>query len=38
MGAVGTDVGKGINIFRRCLDGRWRVAVAGWSSDKSPAP
>jgi ketosteroid isomerase-like protein len=34
-GAVTTDVGKGINIFRRGSDGKWRVAVDGWSSDKS---
>ena len=34
-GAVSTDVGKGINIFRRSPDGKWRVAVDGWSSDKS---
>jgi ketosteroid isomerase-like protein len=33
-GAVTTDVGKGINIFRRGGDGRWRVAIDGWSSDR----
>ena len=33
-GAVTTDVGKGINIFRRGSDGKWRVAIDGWSSDK----
>lgn len=33
-GAVSTDVGKGINIFRRGSDGRWRVAIDGWSSDR----
>jgi ketosteroid isomerase-like protein len=33
-GAVTTDVGKGINIFRRGSDGRWRVAIDGWSSDR----
>lgn len=33
-GAVLTDVGKGINIFRKGADGQWRVAVDGWSSDK----
>lgn len=33
--AVTTDVGKGINIFRRGSDGKWRVAVDGWSSDKA---
>lgn len=33
-GAVTTDVGKGINIYRREADGKWRVAVDGWSSDK----
>jgi ketosteroid isomerase-like protein len=32
-GAVTTDTGKGINIFRRGTDGNWRVAVDGWSSD-----
>jgi len=32
-GAVTTDRGKGINIFRREADGRWRVAIDGWSSD-----
>jgi ketosteroid isomerase-like protein len=35
-GAVSTDVGKGINIFRRGTDGRWRVAIDGWSSDRPP--
>lgn len=33
-GAVATDTGKGINIFRRGSDGRWRVAIDGWSSDR----
>ena len=33
-GAVTTGSGKGINIFRRGADGKWRVAVDGWSSDK----
>jgi ketosteroid isomerase-like protein len=33
-GAVTTDTGKGINIFRRSSDGRWRVAIDGWSSDR----
>ena len=32
-GAVTTDKGKGINIFRRDIDGKWRVAVDGCSSD-----
>lgn len=32
-GAVTTDKGKGINIFRRGADGKWRVAIDGWSSD-----
>jgi len=32
-GAVTTDKGKGINIFRRRADGKWRVAIDGWSSD-----
>jgi ketosteroid isomerase-like protein len=36
-GAVSTDTGKGINIFSRGADGRWRVAVDGWSSDTPPA-
>lgn len=36
-GAITTDTGKGINIFRRGSDGQWRVAVDGWSSDR-PAP
>ncbi|MBU6252692.1 MAG: nuclear transport factor 2 family protein [Alphaproteobacteria bacterium] len=34
-GAVITDVGKGINIFRRGADGKWRVAIDGWNSDKA---
>lgn len=34
-GAVTTDVGKGINIFRRGSDGKWRVAIDGWSSDQA---
>jgi len=33
-GAVTTGIGKGINIFRRGADGKWRVAVDGWSSDQ----
>ena len=36
-GEVATDVGKGINIFRRGADGKWRVAIDGWSSDTPPA-
>jgi ketosteroid isomerase-like protein len=36
-GIMTTDVGKGINIYRRGADGKWRVAIDGWSSDK-PAP
>lgn len=34
-GVVTTDTGKGINIFRHGADGRWRVAIDGWSSDKT---
>jgi ketosteroid isomerase-like protein len=30
---VTADRGKGINIFRRGADGKWRVAIDGWSSD-----
>jgi ketosteroid isomerase-like protein len=33
-GAVTTDIGKGINVYRRGADGKWRVAIDGWSSDK----
>lgn len=33
-GAVTTDIGKGINVYRRGPDGKWRVAIDGWSSDK----
>lgn len=36
-GAVTIDLGKGINIFHHDADGKWRVAVDGWSSDK-PTP
>jgi ketosteroid isomerase-like protein len=36
-GAVTTDHGKGINIYRRGVDGKWRVAIDGWSSDVSLA-
>jgi len=32
-GAVTTDRGKGINIFRRGADHKWRAAVDSWSSD-----
>src|SRR5260221_4959351 len=32
-GAVTTDKGKGINIFHHDPDGKWRVAIDGWSSD-----
>ncbi|EJL31145.1 nuclear transport factor 2 family protein [Novosphingobium sp. AP12] len=33
-GTVITDVGKGINVFRKGKDGKWRVALDGWSSDR----
>lgn len=33
-GTISTDIGKGINVFRRGGDGRWRVALDGWSSDR----
>lgn len=36
-GAVTTDVGKGINVYRRGEDGKWRVAIDGWSTDKPAA-
>ena len=32
--ALHTDTGEGINILRRGSDGRWRVAIDGWSSDR----
>ena len=35
-GTVSTDVGKGVTIFRRGADGKWRVAIDGWSTDTSP--
>jgi ketosteroid isomerase-like protein len=31
-------ISKGINIFRRGADGKWRVAIDGWSSDAAPVP
>ena len=34
-GQVTTDTGKGINVFRKGQDGKWRVAIDGWSSDKA---
>ena len=37
-GAVTHDTGKGINIFRHGNDGRWRVAIDGWSSDHAAVP
>ena len=36
-GVATVDVGKGINVFRRGADGKWRVAIDGWSSDKPTA-
>lgn len=33
-GAVTADIGKGINVYRRGPDGKWRVAIDGWSTDK----
>ena len=36
-GTVTTDIGKGINVYRRGADGKWRVAIDGWSSDKPAA-
>ena len=33
-GEVTTDTGKGMNVYRRGEDGKWRVALDGWSSDK----
>ena len=32
-GAVTTDKGKGINIYHHDADGKWRVAIDGWSTD-----
>lgn len=32
-GVATTDKGKGINIYRKGSDGKWRVAIDGWSSD-----
>jgi ketosteroid isomerase-like protein len=32
-GAPITDAGKGINIYHRDADGRWRVARDAWSTD-----
>jgi ketosteroid isomerase-like protein len=32
-GAVVRDTGKGINIYRRGEDGKWRVARDAWNSD-----
>ena len=32
-GAITTDQGKGINVYRRGPDGRWRVAIDAWSTD-----
>jgi len=37
-GATTVDTGKGINVFRKGRDGKWRVAIDGWSSDKPPHP
>ena len=34
-GQVTTGTGKGINVFRKGQDGKWRVAIDGWSSDKA---
>ena len=34
-GQVTNDTGKGINVFRKGQDGKWRVAIDGWSSDKA---
>ena len=34
-GQVTADTGKGINVFRKGQDGKWRVAIDGWSSDKA---
>ena len=36
-GAAMDDVGKGLNVYRRGADGRWRVARDTWNSDL-PAP
>jgi ketosteroid isomerase-like protein len=33
-GVATTDVGKGVNVYRRGGDGKWRVTIDGWSSDK----
>jgi hypothetical protein len=32
-GAVTRDQGKGVKLFRRGSDDKWRVWVDGWSSD-----
>ncbi|MDP1913337.1 nuclear transport factor 2 family protein [Brevundimonas sp.] len=35
-GAVTTDVGKGLNVYRRGTDGVWRIARDSWSSNGPP--
>lgn len=32
-GTTSTDKGKGIAIYRKGTDGKWRIARDGWSSD-----
>lgn len=32
-GDVYTDEGKGINVYKKSEDGKWRVAIDGWSTD-----
>lgn len=34
-GQVTASTGKGVNVFRKGQDGKWRVAIDGWSSDKA---
>ncbi len=36
-GVTTHDTGKGINIYHHDKDGRWRVAIDGWSADASSA-
>lgn len=35
--AVSIDEGKGVNVYHHDADGKWRVAIDGWSSSLPPS-
>ena len=37
-GSVAEDFGKGLHVYRRHSDGRWRLSADIWNSDRGASP